>query len=214
MMPGYRPALDGLRAVAIGAVVLYHAGGIAPAGYLGVDLFFVLSGFLITTLLLDELARGGTISLRGFYGPEGETPPSGARRTPRVLRRDRRHRRGRRQPVAPPGPLRPGRRHRISFANFATMAEPGARPMPDELRHLWSLAAEGQFYLACGLRPFVLLVAWGRTRLAVVAVAVALLPAEHSTARRVCRRRNHPATAVRRRYPWGLDPRGMPAGAR
>src|SRR5581483_9121981 len=50
---GYQPALDGLRAVAIGSVVGYHILGYPKGGYLGVDLFFVLSGFLITTLLLE-----------------------------------------------------------------------------------------------------------------------------------------------------------------
>lgn len=63
---GYVPALDGLRGVAIAAVVVFHAGG--PSGGLyGVDIFFVLSGFLITTLLLEEWQRNGRISLRGFY---------------------------------------------------------------------------------------------------------------------------------------------------
>jgi peptidoglycan/LPS O-acetylase OafA/YrhL len=63
---GYRPALDGLRAVAVLAVLAYHAGWI-PGGFLGVDVFFTLSGFLITTLLYQEHARTGTISIRGFY---------------------------------------------------------------------------------------------------------------------------------------------------
>src|SRR6478672_7609931 len=65
---GYRPALDGLRGVAIAAVVLYHAGGPVHGGYLGVDLFFALSGFLITTLLVDEFSARGTVSLAAFYG--------------------------------------------------------------------------------------------------------------------------------------------------
>jgi peptidoglycan/LPS O-acetylase OafA/YrhL len=63
---GYVPALDGLRGVAIGLVALYHAG-LLPGGFLGVDLFFVLSGFLITTLLLEEHALGGRINLVRFY---------------------------------------------------------------------------------------------------------------------------------------------------
>jgi peptidoglycan/LPS O-acetylase OafA/YrhL len=63
---GYVPALDGLRGVAIALVVVYHAG-LLPGGFLGVDLFFVLSGFLITTLLLEEHAASGVISLRRFY---------------------------------------------------------------------------------------------------------------------------------------------------
>ena len=63
---GYQPALDGLRALAITLVVCFHFFGL-PGGYLGVDLFFVLSGFLITTLLLEERARYHAISFGRFY---------------------------------------------------------------------------------------------------------------------------------------------------
>ena len=63
---GYRPALDGLRAVSIVAVLAHHSHWL-PGGYLGVDVFFTLSGFLITALLTEEFARIGTISLRLFY---------------------------------------------------------------------------------------------------------------------------------------------------
>jgi len=63
---GYRPALDGLRGVAILAVMGFH-GGVLKGGFLGVDLFFVLSGFLITTILLEEHARTGSIHLGRFY---------------------------------------------------------------------------------------------------------------------------------------------------
>jgi len=63
------PALDGLRGIAIAAVVTYHAtkGQIIGGGFFGVDLFFVLSGYLITGLLLRESAETGTIALRRFY---------------------------------------------------------------------------------------------------------------------------------------------------
>src|SRR6266511_2717603 len=64
---GYRPALDGVRGIAIAIVVAYHAFGWPGEGTLGVDLFFVLSGFLITTLLLEEHERMGAISIRAFY---------------------------------------------------------------------------------------------------------------------------------------------------
>ena len=64
---GYRPWLDGLRGVAILAVLAYHFD-LLPGGFLGVDMFFVLSGFLITTLLADEWRRFGSISLTRFYG--------------------------------------------------------------------------------------------------------------------------------------------------
>lgn len=64
----YRPALDGLRAVAVGAVILYHLGyRWIPGGFLGVDLFFVLSGYLITELLLAEYGRRGRIDFAAFY---------------------------------------------------------------------------------------------------------------------------------------------------
>jgi peptidoglycan/LPS O-acetylase OafA/YrhL len=64
----YRPALDGLRAVAVGAVIAYHLGyGWARGGYLGVDTFFVLSGYLITSLLLVEFGGTGRIALRSFW---------------------------------------------------------------------------------------------------------------------------------------------------
>ncbi len=62
------PALDGIRALAV-ALVLADHGGIPglPGGFIGVDVFFVLSGFLITSLLLDELGRTGGIDLPGFW---------------------------------------------------------------------------------------------------------------------------------------------------
>jgi peptidoglycan/LPS O-acetylase OafA/YrhL len=60
-------ALDGLRAVGVVLVVLFHTGAVVGNGFLGVDIFFVLSGFLITTLLVAETGRRGAIDLRGFY---------------------------------------------------------------------------------------------------------------------------------------------------
>ncbi len=64
----YDPSLDGLRAIAVIAVMLYHADvGWAPAGFLGVDLFFVLSGYLITTLLIVEYNTSGRVDLRAFW---------------------------------------------------------------------------------------------------------------------------------------------------
>src|SRR5262245_33093968 len=65
---GYEPALDGLRAVAVMAVLFFHARfSWAQGGFLGVSTFFTLSGFLITSLLLREHATTGSISLRSFW---------------------------------------------------------------------------------------------------------------------------------------------------
>ncbi len=64
----FRPDIEGLRAVAIVSVVLYHAGWKwAEGGYLGVDVFFVLSGFLITGILLHEVEATGSLSLTNFW---------------------------------------------------------------------------------------------------------------------------------------------------
>src|SRR3954451_21079305 len=72
----YRPQLDGLRAVAVYLVVAFHAGlGIFSGGFIGVDVFFVLSGFLVTSLLMRDLARLGRLQWRQFY----------ARRVRRIL---------------------------------------------------------------------------------------------------------------------------------
>ena len=70
----YRPELDGLRAVAVLGVVLYHLG-VGGFGFVGVDVFFVISGYLITALLLREHADRGSIDLMAFY----------ARRVRRIL---------------------------------------------------------------------------------------------------------------------------------
>ena len=65
--PTYRPDIDGLRAIAVLAVVFYHSGfNVVSGGYVGVDIFFVISGFLITTIMVRELADG-KFSIVGFY---------------------------------------------------------------------------------------------------------------------------------------------------
>jgi peptidoglycan/LPS O-acetylase OafA/YrhL len=72
----FRPDIEGLRAIAVGLVLLYH-GYAAPftGGFIGVDVFFVISGFLITSLLLREQTKTGRVSILGFY----------ARRVRRIL---------------------------------------------------------------------------------------------------------------------------------
>ena len=69
----YRPEIDGLRAIAVGAVILYHAQitilGHQPfkGGFIGVDIFFVISGYLITFIILKELINTGSFSFKHFY---------------------------------------------------------------------------------------------------------------------------------------------------
>ena len=69
----YRPEIDGLRAIAVSAVIFYHAQisilGHQPfkGGFIGVDIFFVISGYLITSIILKELITTGTFSFRNFY---------------------------------------------------------------------------------------------------------------------------------------------------
>ena len=164
----YQPALDGLRALAVAAVVAYHGElGWAPGGYLGVDVFFVLSGYLITSLLVAEWAHTSRISLRGFW----------SRRARRLL------------PalfvmlagvvvyassLAEPGEL--GRLRGDAFATLGYVANwryvwSGASyfeqfGVPSPLRHTWSLAIEEQWYLLWPLLVVVLLrVGRGRVRL-------------------------------------------------
>ena len=73
MKLSYRPEIDGLRAIAVGAVILYHAEisisgyRIFDGGFIGVDIFFVISGYLITSIILKELFLYGSFSFKNFY---------------------------------------------------------------------------------------------------------------------------------------------------
>ncbi len=135
--------LDGLRAVAVAAVMAFHTGaGWAIGGFLGVDVFFVLSGFLITTLIVKEWQRRNAVSLRRFY----------ARRALRLL------------PavtlmcaiVLILGPLNPGTQARNAlwkavagtmfyFQNWQQAFH--LIPILQLTDHTWSLAIEEQFYM-------------------------------------------------------------------
>jgi peptidoglycan/LPS O-acetylase OafA/YrhL len=160
------PALDGARAFAAISVVLFHFEGPARLqGWLGVQLFFVLSGFLITTLLLREEDRHGRISLRGFY----------VRRAFRIL------------PVyvlllgavwavyavrgeIDSSGLRASLRYELTFFNEFQGATPYGQS--------WSLGVEQKFYLVWPLLAFVLVARFSRrTPWARWAVIVVLLGA-------------------------------------
>src|SRR5215204_1561256 len=144
----YSPGLDGLRALAVMAVLLYHADlGWMPGGFLGVEVFFVISGYLITALLLAEWHQKGRISLKDFW----------LRRARRLL------------PalyvllvvtlgysvVFLPGEVAGLRDDAIAAVGYVTnwflvlgresYFESVGRP--SLLQHLWSLAVEEQFYL-------------------------------------------------------------------
>ena len=64
----FRPDIQGLRGVAVLLVIVYHTKLALPGGYLGVDVFFVISGFVITQMLLRELDVSKTINLKAFFG--------------------------------------------------------------------------------------------------------------------------------------------------
>ncbi len=160
--PQYRPDIDGLRALAVLAVVIFHAFPLAlPGGFIGVDVFFVISGFLITLILLENLARG-QFSLSGFY----------RRRILRIfpaltivllatllagwfMLLDDEYRQLGKHTLAGAG-----------FAlNFVLRSEAGYFDTSSEakpLLHLWSLGIEEQFYLGW---PLIVWLTWRRKAL-------------------------------------------------
>ena len=155
---GRRPhlaALDGLRGVAILGVLLFHTGHL-PGGFLGVDLFFALSGYLITGLLLREAGTAGSVSLVAFWGRRARRlMPALATMLAVVTVAV--------WMAAPPDLVRTtladGPWVQADLVNWHLLAESAAywdRFGPDRVfEHLWSIAVEEQFYLVW---PVVLLV--------------------------------------------------------
>ena len=171
----YIHSVDGLRAVAVIAVLLYHLGiDWIPGGFLGVDLFFVISGYVITGLILDSIARSGTLDLRAFYLSRirrlvpalvamlvfttlfiGVYAPDTVRRFLADI------------PYVMTGSM-----------NWALVSRQQdyfeAIGRPPLLQHTWSLAVEAQFYLIWPLVLLFILRYFGKKNIPFAALAIAI----------------------------------------
>lgn len=144
----YLPGLDGLRAIAVSAVLLYHAGmAWLPGGFLGVEVFFVISGYLITSLLLSEWRGRGRINLAGFWLRRARRLlPAlflvlAATLTFAVLFLPDEVAKLRTDALAATGYVTNW------YLIFSEQSYFDAVGRPSMLQHLWSLAVEEQFYL-------------------------------------------------------------------
>lgn len=186
----YRPEIDGLRAISVAPVILFHAGfDVASGGFVGVDVFFVISGFLITTIILEDL-QVGRFSLWNFY----------ERRARRIL------------PILlvvivvcvpiawftmMPDPLENFGQSIVAtlfFSNnvllYLTTGYWDLRAEFKPLLHTWSLGIEEQFYI---LFPLFFLVTWRLGLRGMIGVTLLLLLASFLTADVI--RRTEPAAA-------------------
>jgi len=173
---GYLPGLDGVRALAVLGVLLFHADvDWLPGGFLGVDVFFVLSGFLITSLILTELERHGRVDFLRFYLGRAR------RLLPALLLmlfvvglavafwyRDAAYQFGRDALASA-----------VYLNNWwyihADLSYFEATGRPPLLTHLWSLAVEEQFYLVWPVVVAMLFARLRRRGIAVLALILALL---------------------------------------
>jgi peptidoglycan/LPS O-acetylase OafA/YrhL len=168
----YRPDIDGLRALAVMGVVIYHAfPSLLPGGFVGVDVFFVISGFLIGTILFEGFTKG-TFSFSDFYSrrirrifPSLFVVLASCLAIGKLVLLDDEYRQLGKHVVA----------GATFIANFAYWSESGYFDTAAELKpllHLWSLAVEEQFYLVW---PLVLWGAWRlRTNMLAVTIIVAV----------------------------------------
>jgi len=172
----YIPAIDGLRAVAVIAVMLYHLGvDWIPGGFLGVDLFFVISGYVITRLLLDSIQQRGGLDLRDFYLARIRrlVPPLvfmllvtsivvglWAPDTTKKFLTDA------------PFSLFGGMNWWLVFNHQDYFANSGRPPL---LQHTWSLAVEAQFYLIWPLILLLVLRFFGKKLIPAAALVIAAI---------------------------------------
>ncbi len=171
----YIPAIDGLRAIAVIAVMLYHLGITwIPGGFLGVDLFFVISGYVITRLLLDSIQQRGGLDLRDFYMARIRRllPPLlfmlivtsiivglWAPDTTKKFLTDA------------PFSIFGGMNWWLVFNEQDYFESSGRPPL---LQHTWSLAVEAQFYLIWPLILLLVLRFFGKKLISIAALVIAM----------------------------------------
>jgi peptidoglycan/LPS O-acetylase OafA/YrhL len=156
---GHRDDLQGLRAVAVLLVALSHAGvGFLKGGYVGVDVFFVLSGFLITGLLLSEAAKYRSVSLAGFYTRRARRilPAAALTLVVTEIVAYRLLNFVRAKQIIWDSIWASGFVANVRFARVGTDYFAQAQP-PSPLQHFWTLAVEEQFYLVWPALLFVVL---------------------------------------------------------
>jgi peptidoglycan/LPS O-acetylase OafA/YrhL len=169
-------SIDGLRAIAVTAVVMYHLGiSWIPGGFLGVDLFFVISGYVITRLILDSINQSSALDLRAFYAARlrriypgflfmvictiifiGVWAPEAIKRFLSDL------------PYALTGTI-----NWLLVARHQDYFETVGRP--PLLQHTWSLAVELQFYLIWPIILLTVLKYFGKKNIARIALIIAMV---------------------------------------
>ena len=170
----YIPAIDGLRAIAVMAVLFYHLGfSWIPGGFLGVDLFFVISGYVITRLLLDSIERSGGLDLRAFYLARIRrllpalafmlvtTAIAVGIWAPDTIKRFL---------IDTPFALTGSMNWWLVGRHLDYFEAIGRPPL---LQHTWSLAVEAQFYLLWPLILLLILRFFGKKRISIAALVIA-----------------------------------------